>query len=156
MTPSKVTLREVIDADLPVLFEHQADPEAVKMAAFPSREKDAFMSHWAKIRLGEDISIRTILVDGIVAGTILAFEMVGKFEVGYWLGREFWRRGIASEALNQFLGQITRRPLYARTAKHNIASQKVLQKCGFEIIGEDSWTPSPEIGLTQEFILELK
>src|SRR5207244_9942675 len=30
-------------------FEHQLDAEATRMAAFPSRDRDAFMAHWARI-----------------------------------------------------------------------------------------------------------
>jgi hypothetical protein len=34
----KVVLRDVVDSDLPIFFEHQRDPEAGRMAAFPSRD----------------------------------------------------------------------------------------------------------------------
>ena len=44
-----------------------------------------------------------------------------------------WGRAIATQALNQFIGQVQTRPLYAHVAKHNIASIRVLQKCGFTI-----------------------
>src|SRR5213595_3337010 len=44
-----VTLREVAQEDLPIFFEHQLDAEATRMAAFPSRDRDAFMAHWARI-----------------------------------------------------------------------------------------------------------
>ena len=33
---SDVHLREVVDADLPILFEQQLDPDANRMAAFTS------------------------------------------------------------------------------------------------------------------------
>jgi len=44
-----VTLREVTQEDLPIFFAHQLDAEATRMAAFPSRDRDAFMAHWARI-----------------------------------------------------------------------------------------------------------
>ena len=53
------------------------------MATFPSRDKDAFMVHWAKIMADDSIILKTILFDGQVAGNIVSFEMVGKREVGY-------------------------------------------------------------------------
>ncbi len=34
---SDITLRDVIESDLPILFEQQLDPEATEMADFPSR-----------------------------------------------------------------------------------------------------------------------
>ncbi len=151
-----VTLREVTQYDLPVFFEHQQDPEAAKMAAFPSRDKGAFMAHWAKIMKDDKVIRRTILFDGQVAGNIVNFEMFGKWEVGYWIGKEFWGRGIASEALKQLLSEVKTRPLYAHVAKQNIASQRVLQKCRFEIIGEDKWQPNSNGEEVEELILELK
>lgn len=133
----EVSLRDVIDEDVPIFFEQQNDPVANEMAAFPARERDAFMAHWAKIRANENGLIKTILYDGQVAGNMLSFDMEGHREVGYWLGREFWGKGIASEALAQFLSYETTRPLYGVTVKHNVGSQSVLKKCGFEYSGEE-------------------
>ena len=48
--PLRLVLREVINSDLPIFFEHQRDPDAARMAAFSSRDHDAFMTHWAKLR----------------------------------------------------------------------------------------------------------
>src|SRR6478736_6725550 len=47
VTPA-VRLRSVEDRDLDVFFDHQADPQAVEMAAFPARDKDQFAEHCAK------------------------------------------------------------------------------------------------------------
>jgi hypothetical protein len=44
-----VTLREVTQEDLPIFFELLVDADATRMAAFPSRDRDAFMAHWARI-----------------------------------------------------------------------------------------------------------
>jgi RimJ/RimL family protein N-acetyltransferase len=132
-----VKLREVEQSDLPVFFEQQRDPLANQMAAFPARDRDMFMAHWTKIMQDESILLRTILFEGQVVGNLVSFEISGKREVGYWLGREFWGKGIATQALAEFLKQIHERPLYAHVAKHNIASQRVLEKCGFTLIGTE-------------------
>lgn len=55
--------------------------------------------------------------------------------MGYWVGRAFWNRGVASRALELFLQQHTQRPLHAHVAVQNLASIKVLQKNGFTILG---------------------
>ncbi len=136
MTPS-VVLRDVQDSDLPILFEHQRDPDSVRMAAFPARELEPFLAHWKKIRADESAITRVILFDGQVAGNVLSFEQSGRRMVGYWLGREYWGKGIATRALSQFLAQIETRPLYAHVAKHNRASLRVLEKCGFKLFGEE-------------------
>jgi RimJ/RimL family protein N-acetyltransferase len=134
---NQVLLRDVLDADLPIFFEQQNDSVANEMAAFQARDRDAFMAHWAKIRLNERNRMQTILYNGQVAGNMLSFDMGDKREVGYWLGRDFWGKGIASQALREFLKQETTRPLYGYTVKHNIGSRRVLEKCGFEFIGEE-------------------
>ena len=133
----EVSLRNVIDEDLPIFFEQQNDSVANEMAAFPARERDAFMAHWTKIRANTTGLIKTILYNGQVAGNIVSFDMGGQREVGYWLGREFWGKGIASQALAQFLTYEVTRPLYGVTVNHNIGSQNVLKKCGFEYSHEE-------------------
>ena len=69
VTPA-VRLRSVEDRDLDVFFDHQADPQAVEMAAFPARDKDQFAAHWAKVRADDTVVVRTIVADGMVAGNI--------------------------------------------------------------------------------------
>src|SRR5258708_37237101 len=98
------------------------------MAAFSSRSHDAFMAHWAKIMANPACALRTILSSASVAGNIGAWTDGAERLVGYWVGREFWRRGIASAALAQFLHYETTRPLTARVAKPNPASIPALQK----------------------------
>jgi RimJ/RimL family protein N-acetyltransferase len=53
--------------------------------------------------------------------------------VGYWVGREFWGRGIATRALAAFLDEVSERPIYAGVADTNLASIRVLEKCGFTV-----------------------
>ena len=134
---NNIFLREVLDNDLPILFEQQNDPIANEMSAFPARGREAFIAHWAKIRANKNCLLKTIVYNSQVAGNIVSFDMEGKREVGYWLGREFWGKGIASHALTEFLGYETTRPLYGVAVKHNTGSQRVLTKCGFEFLAEE-------------------
>ena len=149
-----VTLRAVIESDLPILFEQQLDPEATAMAAFPSRDRESFMAHWAKIMADEKVILRSVLFDSQVAGSIVSWEMDGELEVGYWLGKEFWGKGIATQALTQYVSLVKKRPLYAHVARHNVGSQRVLEKCGFKFIGEDTYI-NPAGVEVEEFILKL-
>ena len=113
---SDIRLRNVIEDDLSIFYEHQLDPVATEMAAMPARAREPFMSHWKKIMADETGMLRTILFDGKVAGNIVGFDQSGEREVGYWIGREYWGRGIATEALRQFLELENTRPLYAHVA----------------------------------------
>jgi RimJ/RimL family protein N-acetyltransferase len=128
-------LREVRDADLPILFEQQLDPRAVHMAAFTHKDpadRAAFDAHWAKIRADPTVMQRTIVVDGEVAGWVGSYGPPDEPEVTYWLGREFWGKGLATEALRQYLAIQTQRPIYGRAAADNAGSLRVLEKCGFQ------------------------
>ena len=138
MQHAKILLREVQESDLEPFFLHQLDKKANWMAAFTSKDptdRAAFNAHWAKIMQDTSVIIRTIISDSQVAGFILKYETDGNAEIGYWIGRRFWGKGIASAALIAFLEELPMRPLHARAAKDNIASIRVLEKCGFIITG---------------------
>ena len=150
-----VLLRNVTESDLPILYEQQLDSEATAMAAFPSREHDAFMAHWKKIMAYENNLIKTISYAGEVAGYILSWEMEGEREVGYWLGKAYWGKGIATQALAEYVSIVKTRPLMAHVARHNIGSRRVLEKCGFVVIGEDKYT-NPAGVEVEEFVLKLE
>jgi RimJ/RimL family protein N-acetyltransferase len=150
-----ILLRDITESDLPIIFEQQRDPEATAMAAFPSRDREAFDAHWAKIMADETVILKTIEVDGQAAGHLVSWGTGnGKREVGYWLGKEFWGKGIATKALAEFLKVVETRPLFAHAAKHNVASRRVLEKCGFAVIGEDKYVVGSEE--VEEFVLELE
>ena len=152
---SDVVLRDVTESDLPIFFEQQLDPQATRMASFPARAYDAFMFHWAKIMSEKRGILKTITIGGKVAGNIVSWEQAGESKVGYWLGKEYWGKGIATAALSQFLRQVKVRPLYAYVARQNIASIRVLQKCGFKISGEDKFLGA-DGEQVEEFILKLE
>lgn len=131
MTTPVVRLRAVEDSDLEVFFQHQADPQAVEMAAFPAREWDQFAAHWAKLRADDTKFVRTIVADDSVAGNIGSWRDSGQQLLGYWVGREWWGRGVATKALALLADEVSTRPLYAHVVAHNIGSIRVLEKGGF-------------------------
>jgi RimJ/RimL family protein N-acetyltransferase len=134
---TQILLRKVVDADLPILFEHQRDPAGVAMAKVPSRDRDAFMAHWQKIRADPTAVLRTVELDGEVAGNVVSWPSEEGRLVGYWIGREYWGRGIATAALRGLLDVIRERPLLALVAAQNAGSIRVLEKCGFVRMGKD-------------------
>lgn len=147
-----VVLRDVVEADLPIFFEDQLDPVANQMAAFaPRKTFDEFAAHWRTILADGRLGKKTILFEGKVAGNIVSFETSGERLIGYWIGRKYWGRGIATRALSAFLGLITERPLHARVAKQNIASIRVLEKCGFTVCREETGSDGVD-----EYVFELK
>ncbi len=150
-----VLLRDVTEGDLPVFFEQQMDPVANQMAAFPARDRSAFTAHWTKILGDQAVIIKTIVFDGHVAGNVGSWEQAGERLVGFWIGREYWGKGVATKGLSEFLGRVKARPLHAYVAKHNIASLRVLEKCGFTISGEHK-APSSLGDDVEEYFLTLE
>src|SRR4029450_10469865 len=102
------------------------------MAAVVPRDRAAFTAHWRRIRAEPATVLRTIVVDGAVAGNVVSWVQADQRLVGYWVGRSHWGQGVATRALALFLGEVDERPLHAYVAVHNGASATVLQKCGFE------------------------
>ena len=156
---SDLFLRDVREDDLPIFFEQQLDSEANYMAAFTAEnpaDRDAFTSHWNKILGDATTTNKTILFAGQVVGHVSRFERSGTPEVSYWIGKEYWGKGLATRALSEFLSQMKERPVYARAAKDNTASIRVLEKCGFKILGEDKGFSHARGKEVEEFILELR
>ena len=108
--------------------------------AFTSKDpsdRDAFDAHWDRIRQSETVWIQTILLDQQIVGNILSFLMEDQTEIGYWIDRQCWGKGIATQALKMFLSLQSTRPIYAHVVHDNAASMKVLERCGFNLIGKE-------------------
>ena len=130
-------LRDVVETDLPIFYEQQLDPTSTRMAAFPPREEwSVFLAHWKTKVLADPANCaQTIVWNERVAGYIASWSQEERRLIAYWIGREYWGRGIATAALAEFLGYERARPLHAFVAAHNVGSIRVLEKCGFERIG---------------------
>jgi len=99
---------------------------------------------------------RTILIGDDVAGYILSWNQDDKRLVGYWLGRAYWGRGIATAALAALLREVTKRPLYAYVVRSNVGSIRVLEKCGFTTIGSERHLDERTGEEIDEALLELR
>ena len=153
-----LTLREVRDEDLPLPFEQWADPVAVHMAAFTAPDhidREAFERRWSRLRADETVLARVIVVDDDVAGTIGSWGDSGEREVTYWIGRSYWGKGIATDALNAFLAVDRSRPLHARVASDNVASRRVLEKCGFRVVATERNVTEARSAEIEELVLRL-
>ena len=157
---NELLLRNVLSTDLPIFFEYQLDQEANYMAAFTTKDpgnQEAFMEHWNKILANKTNIIQTIIFNGHVVGSVSSYEDEGRPEVTYWLGKDYWGKGIATSALKEFLAHHNQtRPIYARVAKDNLGSRRVLEKCGFKIIGESKGFANARGQEIEEFLLELE
>ncbi len=136
VTAGDVRLRDVAESDIEVFFEDQRDPEGSAMAVFASRGREDHFAHWRKIVADDTVVVRTIDIRGAVAGNVVSWLQGAERAVGYWVGRAFWGKGIASRALRLFVDELDARPLHGYVARDNVGSIRVLEKCGFRRAGE--------------------
>src|SRR5206468_1633888 len=157
---TEILLRDVAETDLRIFFEYQRDAASNFMAAFTSRDpadRDAFAAHWKRILNDDTVVAKTVLFEGNVVGSVAKFvdKEFGKPEITYWIGKEYWGMGLATQALSKFLSDIRVRPIYGRAARDNVASIRVMEKCGFTILGSSKGFANALGKEIEEVILEL-
>ena len=155
----EVLLRDSTESDIEIFFKNQLDDEANYMAAFTPKDpndKEAYVSKWKRLLEDPLINMKTILAAGEIAGTVVKFEIDGEAEITYALGKEFWGKGIATQALRQFLLLENKRPIFGRTAFDNYSSMKVLEKCDFERTGTDKGFANARGKEIEEIIFRLQ
>jgi RimJ/RimL family protein N-acetyltransferase len=132
MGTEDVSLRDVEEEDLESFLRHEHDPENVRRSKFAPRDREKFMKHWRTRVLGDPtVFIQTALVDGAVAGNVVAWWEGDRRFLGYVFGREFWGRGIGTRTVQLFLAREKNRPLYADPYVGNTGSWRLLERCGF-------------------------
>ena len=108
---------------------------------FPYSEQDA--RDWISSTSSDSLkNPYAVELDGRVVACVSYWpcEPAG-VEVGYWVGKEFWGKGICAEALKLLLaGECfpARTDVFAKVMLQNIASQRVLEKCGFSFFESGS------------------
>ncbi|MDE2140878.1 MAG: GNAT family N-acetyltransferase [Elusimicrobia bacterium] len=157
--PATIQLRDAKRGDVPAFYAMHADPEANRAGAFVPRKKADFFKHWAKVLKNRLNLKKAVLHNGKLAGYLVSFYRTGtgkpkKREIGYWIAREHWGKGIATGGLRLLLQEHRIRPLFARVAKTNPASRRVAEKCGFKLHKEDSYRNEAGTNV-QEYILKL-
>jgi [ribosomal protein S5]-alanine N-acetyltransferase len=108
---------------------------------FPHPYTRADANKWIRSHSSKRSSTHyAIIVNGELAGAISIIPKEDIYrksaEIGYWIGEAYWRKGIATMAVEQVLRifhdthpDIIR--IFAEVFAENIASMKVLQKNGF-------------------------
>ena len=159
METDRILLRKWQETDSESLFKYASDPELGPLAGWPphksveeSREvirtifsKDGM---WAVVwkATGEPIGCVGYLS---ASDSNLAIE-ADNAEVGYWIGRPYWGKGICTEALNLVIDHCFKEKgfttLWGCYFPDNPASGRVMEKCGFEFTGKEVLCPNLLIG----------
>jgi [ribosomal protein S5]-alanine N-acetyltransferase len=104
----------------------------------PYTEKDA--KSWLKFCRKNKNSLDNILYaieldNELIGGIGLHKRMEHCYETGYWIGEQFWGKGYATESLSKVIdfafNKLNIVRVQAYVFEGNVASEKVLEKCGF-------------------------
>ena len=138
---------EVVDKN--DMFNNWAsDPEVTKFLTWPAHSNVELTGHllemWVKDYEKDDTYNWAIVLkkSGEVIGNISAVNVnndIGKIHMGYCIGRNWWNKGIVSEALKSvtdfFFREVEANKVEARHDVNNPGSGKVMKKCGMKYEG---------------------
>lgn len=140
----EVALREWLDEDVPAVTEMVQDPEIPRWTQVPSPygEEDAraFIARQRRAREdGEWLALAIVGArDGALLGAIGLDALdrgAGSAKIGYWVGREARRRGVATRAVRLLsrwaLLDLGLERLEITTFLGNEASERVAERAGY-------------------------
>lgn len=157
----RLVLRPWTEKDAPALFAIAKDPEVGPMGGWQPHKSEGQSKDIIRTVLKKKDNFAITLKDGTLigcAGFLYGddanddlFDDEG--ELGYWLGRNYWGRGYATEAAQALLRYgFTKRDLSRIIATHyaeNTASRHVLDKCGFMFEYEEDDVLQEMLGTTK-------
>jgi len=142
MTAPKFKMRPYVISDAPSLARHANDWEVARFldSDFPHPYTIDDAITWIELT-GSYKPKRNIAIEvnGEVAGDLGIRLNMGIYrssaEIGYWLGREHWGKGIMSTLLRQWVAYafdaFSFHKLFAKVFEHNMRSVRVLENAGF-------------------------
>lgn len=137
------TLRSWQSSDIESLikYAHNAKIASYLTNAFPYPYTKESGKAFLQMACSQPEKFFAIDIDGEAIGSIGIFPQTDihclNAEIGYWLGEPFWDNGIVTAAVRQIVDYgfrtfpITR--IFARPFGSNKASQRVLEKAGFQL-----------------------
>lgn len=148
ITGKKVNLRPLCSSDIDALCEHARDREISRFTFIPhpyrpdhARRFLEYCRIQARKEIGMHLGIEERSTGRIIG--VVGIEGIDrhnrKAEIGYWLGKKYWRQGIASEAVSLVLkylfGTLRMKRVYAHVFPGNVASERMLLRLGFQFEG---------------------
>jgi ribosomal-protein-alanine N-acetyltransferase len=143
---STISLRELLPSDLErlVILANNEELSRYLLYTFPHPYTRADAEWWISSGSKENgAATRVIVYRGELAGLVGITPQRGwrnhLGEIGYWVGNEYWGKGIATSALKQMTDygfvNLRLKKLYAPILAPNVASMRVAAKCGYQLEG---------------------
>ena len=104
---------------------------------FPYSINDA--KYWIKKTEEDEFSFNIYLKNKLIGGISITNKLGNhKWELGYWIGEDFWGKGYAHESCinlkHYFFSNTSHNIIYASHMKGNIKSKKILMNIGFKFV----------------------
>ena len=139
----RLVMRRAVATDLDAFHAMMTDPETMRFWSTPPHTELSQTRDWLAAMISAPAATSDDYVvehDGRVIGKLGAWRMQ---EVGFMLAREFWGRGLATEALAAFVGHAfadRTDHLEADVDSRNAASLALLSRAGFSETGRAART----------------
>ena len=159
----RLTLRFLSETDLPDVYDIFSHPEVMRYWSYPPWTDTSQAQQWLMM-IQEGYQTGNALqlgierrFDPVLVGTCTLFQFhvaSRRAEIGYALGRPYWRSGYMHEALQALLGYafqtLELNRLEADIDPRNVASAKTLERLGFQKEGHlrERWIVNDEISDT--------
>ena len=143
-----IEIREYVESDFESYYEWQSDPAIAAFVSWlPKRREeskadlhDAIMQQRAAPRVRYFFAVVDSQSNEVVGSVGFTVVEDGVGDCGWFIRRGFWGKGYATEAARLMVaaafGMAGLRHLKASCARGNVASQRVMEKCGFVCVGQ--------------------
>jgi ribosomal-protein-alanine N-acetyltransferase len=105
---------------------------------YPYTEQNA--EEWLNNINHDDLTFSIFMNDSLIGGVGVSLEEDNKLDLGYWIGKEYWGNGYATETVKGLIKYVKEETSFKQITacyiKGNTTSANVLRKLGFEEIGE--------------------
>ena len=144
----RLVLRPFILADAPAVQRMASSVEIARTTRLiPHPYEDGMAEDWISSHSSDFASRKAVhyaivvkegdVLCGAISVTLHLEHKRG--DLGYWIGEEHWNRGYATEAtesiINFCFAHLNLNKVFAHYMKHNLASERVLEKCGMKYEG---------------------
>ena len=148
METERILLRHWQESDAEALFKYASDPDVGPRAGWPAHKSVEESLEIIRTFFHNDTTWAIVLKEtGEAIGCIGYYTHetsnipIGEndCEVGYWIGKPYWNRGICTESLKLMLDYCIHEKhfenIWADHFTGNPASGRVMEKCGFSDTG---------------------
>jgi ribosomal-protein-alanine N-acetyltransferase len=117
--------------------------------------------YWVKKTKQDQYSLNIYLKNKLIGGVSLSNQRENsKWELGYWIGEEYWGNGYAIEAcenlISYFFSNTNNSIIYASHMKDNIKSKKIIIKLGFKLVSSGKKFSISRNGMVEDLNYELR